>query len=254
MAAALPTQTPGLDPEITYDVVLDHADLLLALDNRPRGLNELAARLGEPLEEVAERLAELMGVGLVAEAAGGYKAKAGVFELTCQEALLDFLRDQVLPAVGPALAESSSADALLRDVEGTLDAGGLGALEQGPLAKFWKALETLESAQRSTRRARVTFVLCGSTTTPPSEVVGAGPRALWRLEQASKERAAERAGRATDARALLYHVRLSLEASVWPRALCAVDELLAALRRSGGPGRAFGLTVAGLREAPAAVR
>lgn len=249
MATATQLRTPGLDPEITYDIVLDHSDLLLALDSRPRSLNELSALVGEPLGDVAERLAELMAAGLVVEAGGGgYQARAEVFELTCQEALLDFLRDQVLPAVGPALAGDRSGDALLQETTGTLGEGGVAELEQGALARFWAALEGLDRAPRSGGRSRVTLVLCGSTSTAPEEVLGSGPRALWRLEQASKERAAERAGRPGDAQALLYHVRLSLEDPGWLGALRAVDDLLGALRRTGGPGRPFGLTVAALRE------
>ncbi len=243
MSPSIAQSNAALSAELVYDLVLDHSELLMALDGRPRRLPELAALLGESPDALVERLAELLAAGLVEDTGAGYRCPQASYELSCQEALLDFLRDQVLPALGQAI-DPTGRDALLVEAEGQLGPAGLAGFEAGALASFWNQLEVLQRRHDGERRWQLDLILAGSPSRPPAQLAGPGPRALWRVERSSQERAAERAAQVEAPASMLYQVRLTLHEDAKAGVLAAAHELLGALR-AGRLGPPLGLTVAG---------
>lgn len=243
MSVRAPAAT--VHPEVAYDLVLDHQALVMALDrHRPRSIGELAAAMGEPLASVAERLAELLAAGLVEDTGSGFVACGQTYELLRQEAGIDFLRDQVLPALTPLLV-GDEPDGVLREVSGNIGPAGVPGLEQGLLAQFGETLASIQEPGAGQERWVATLLLFGTTSEPPRELGTAGERAIWRLQTASRERDEERA-RAAAPRSLIYQYRVLLDDAGWRRTLAAADSLISSMEASKGTTY-FGITLAGLR-------
>jgi len=240
-----PTRPQPLEDEIAYDLVLDHAPLVMALDRHPRSLEELAAQVGESPAAVCERLAELLAAGLVEAQGSGYCACSATYALLRQEAGLDFLRDQVLPSLTPVLA-GGTPDGVLRETKGLLDATGIGGLEQGAVARFGEALGRLPAPAPGEPRYLATVLVYGTVTPPPAGLTTPRERALWRLDEAARQRDEERALK-REARSLIYQLRTLVDERGWQKTQRLIDELLLGIERGSGT-TFFGLTLACLRK------
>ncbi len=212
-----------LDPEVVYDLLLDHGDILALLGDEPTTVEDLESTLHEPSTSLAERLGELESAGLVERVEGGFKSVRRVYEIERQEAMLDFLRELVLPAVSRAMV-SPGEHALLREVATSLGPRDIEGLDEGPMARFWEELERLDES--ATQRLPVTLIVAGTGTLPPADLTEPGERAMWCLERASRERAAHRISGLDAGPALVYHVTMAIDPGAWRDLVLAVDRLL----------------------------
>lgn len=169
--------------EIAADLVVDHLDVILALQNSPLTKSDVVTRLGS--EATFNRLVRH---GLLVEENHLCRAVSDVYQQARQEGMMSFLSRCVLPAITASIESDAHVPTQLATRYLHLSDSQIRGLRAGWVTDFFSELTAISEEPQQGPTAQLKFVVVGTSDVLP-ETLPQDEAVLIHLQRASVQRA-----------------------------------------------------------------